>query len=219
MTHKLENYVKRIVEQTDCSKSEREDLYEEMLSHVMMRREEERQKGKTEKEAEEEAMKLFGREAKIGDGLQQAMFPYRRELLLLLALLGFLFTFGKYTAVLVQEQTALLPILSGTAGHSAVLFFALNRAFAVNRKIWLALALLLNLLLLLLNMTSFYGGWQPAYLLMIGLNIYLMYRTVLTYERPKEHKTARRIIHVVNITLGLAAGLGEGYIYLIAMGF
>ncbi|WP_240378012.1 permease prefix domain 1-containing protein [Bacillus piscicola] len=213
--------MKRIAAQTDCSRSERADLYEEMLTHVLMRRDEEMEAGKTEEEAEEEAMKMFGKEAHIGDSLQQAMFPYRRELLLLLALLGFLFTFGKYITVLVQEQTALWYLLVGTVGHSAVLFFALNRTFAVNRKLWLALALVLNLLFLLTQWQSWtYSSFlNPARPLMILLNLYLLYRTALTYERQKEHKMSRRLIHIVNITLSLVGGLAALYIYLVAMGF
>ncbi|WP_029329180.1 hypothetical protein [Lentibacillus jeotgali] len=205
--------MKRIAAQTDCSRSERDDLYEEMLTHVLMRRDEEMEAGKTEEEAEEGAH--------IGDGLQQAMFPYRRELLLLLALLGFLFTFGKYITVLVQEQTALWYLLVGTVGHSAVLFFALNRTFAVNRKLWLALGLVLNLLFLITQWSwaTYYDFLVPALLLMLLLNLYLVYRTVLTYEQQKEHKMSRRIIHIVNITLALVGGLAALYISLIAMGF
>nr|WP_279588363.1 permease prefix domain 1-containing protein [Alkalibacillus almallahensis] len=219
MTRKLEVYVKRIAAQTDCSRSEQEDLYEEMLTHVLMRRDEEMEAGKTEKEAEEEAMKMFGKEAHIGDGLQQVMFPYRRELLLLLALLGFLFTFGKYAMVLVQDQTALWYLFVGIIGHSIVLFFALNRTFVVNRKLWLALGLVLNLLFLMTQWSTYYNFSIPALLLMLLLNLYLLYRTVLTYERQKDHIASRRIIHIVNITLSLVGGLAALYIHLIAMGF
>ncbi|NIK12993.1 permease prefix domain 1-containing protein [Alkalibacillus almallahensis] len=211
--------MKRIAAQTDCSRSEQEDLYEEMLTHVLMRRDEEMEAGKTEKEAEEEAMKMFGKEAHIGDGLQQVMFPYRRELLLLLALLGFLFTFGKYAMVLVQDQTALWYLFVGIIGHSIVLFFALNRTFVVNRKLWLALGLVLNLLFLMTQWSTYYNFSIPALLLMLLLNLYLLYRTVLTYERQKDHIASRRIIHIVNITLSLVGGLAALYIHLIAMGF
>ncbi|MGY4691643.1 permease prefix domain 1-containing protein [Salibacterium sp. K-3] len=223
MTRKLEDYVKRIAAQTDCSRAERDDLYEELLSHVLMRRDEEMAAGKTEEEAEEEAMTMFGQEARIGDGLQQAMFPFRRELLLALAVLCFMFTFGKYISSLVQTREALWFVLLGTVGHSAVLFFALNRTFAVKRKLWLALALVLNLLFLVPQWSGlgFFGSGSlgPVLPLILLLNLYLLYCTVLTYERKKEHKKSRRIIHIVNITLGLGCGLSVSYISLIAMGF
>ncbi|SFL79748.1 permease prefix domain 1-containing protein [Salibacterium qingdaonense] len=222
MTRKLETYVKRIAAQTDCSRAERDDLYEELLSHVMMRRDEEIEAGKTEEEAEEEAMAMFGREARIGDGLQQAMFPFRRELLLTLAVLSFMFTFGTYIAVLIQEQAALTEMLIGTIGHSAVLFFALNRVFAVNRKLWVALALVLNVLLLLYvhSMSiEFYSLWRPALLIVVVLNMYLLYRTVLTYEQHKELITARRVIHIVNITLALCGGIAALSVAFAAMIF
>ncbi|WP_306975973.1 permease prefix domain 1-containing protein [Alkalibacillus salilacus] len=213
--------MKRIVAQTDCKRSERDDLYEEMLTHVLMRRDEEMEAGKTEKEAEEEAMKMFGKEAHIGDGLQQAMFPYRRELLLLLALVSFLFTSGKYITVLVQEQTALWYLLVGMVVHSVVLFFALNRTFAVNRKLWIALGLVFNLIFLLTQgqFWTYYDFLGPVLPLMLLLNLYLLYRTVLTYERQKDHKMSRRMIHIVNITLSLVGGLAALNIHLMAMGF
>ncbi|SFQ14335.1 permease prefix domain 1-containing protein [Salibacterium halotolerans] len=223
MTRKLEAYVKRIAAQTDCSRSERDDLYEELLSHVLIRRDEEIEAGKTEDEAEEEAMAMFGKEARIGDGLQQAMFPFRRELLLALAVLCFMFTFGKYISSLVQTREALWFVLYGTVGHSAVLFFALNRVFAVNRKLWLALALVLNLLFLVPQWggLGFFGSGSlgPVLPLILLLNLYLLYRTVLTYEQKKKHKKSRRVIHIFNITLGLAGGAAALYIHLIAMGF
>ncbi|WP_240377328.1 permease prefix domain 1-containing protein [Bacillus piscicola] len=225
MSHELENYVKRIVDQTDCSKTERDDLYEEMLIHVYMICDEQLEQGKSKEEATEYAMKSFGKEAEIGDRLQQAMFPFRKELLLLLAILGFLFTIGEYLIVLIEEKVALFHVLSGIIGHSLVLFFALNRSYSINRKIWLSLALLLNFLLLVGNATGTPAPlgnnifWMIGFLLMVLLNVFLLYRTALTYETNSHNKRARRVIHAVNITLGLLTALPGLYLLLIAIGF
>lgn len=225
MSEELEKYVERIVEQTDCSKSEREDLFEEMLIHLSISRDEEIDKGKSEKEASQMAMKSFGKEAELGDQLQQAMFPYRKELLMLLSILGFAFTVGQYLYVMMADQAALLYVLTGLIGHSAVLFFALNQVFPVNRKLWLGLALLLNLLLLLWNgivmSLAIHTHFMVlmGYVLMLLLNIYLLYRTVLTYQVNSRHKKARRTIHTVNITLGLLTALPTAYMYFMFLGF
>ncbi|MFC3040817.1 hypothetical protein ACFOGI_11215 [Virgibacillus xinjiangensis] len=225
MNHELEEYVDRIVKQTDCSKSEQEELYEEMVMHVCMIRDEQLSHGKSMEEATQYAMEAFGSEAFIGDQLQQAIFPFRKELLLSLALLGFLFTIGQYLTFLIQEKIALTHMLSGMVGHSLVLFFALNRSFSISRKIWLSLALLMNLLLLLGNyaITPVIAGnhifWMLCLVSMILLNLYLLYRTALTYQTDSRNKTSRRIIHTVNITLGLMTGLPSLYMYLLMMGF
>lgn len=224
MSHELKKYVKRIVAQTDCSKSEREDLYEEMLIHVYMIRNEQLEQGKSEKEADREAMRVFGKEAVIGDQLQQAMFPFRKELLLLLAMLGFLFTIGQYLYILIDERVALTHLLSGMVGHSLILFFALNRSFSINRKIWLSLALLLNLLLLLWNgstASSAVGNnsfWMIGFLLMMLLNVFLLYRTALTYQPNSLNIKHRRVIHAVNITLGLLIALPGLFMFLMMIG-
>lgn len=230
MSHDLENYIRRIVDQTDGSRIEKEELYEEMLLHVYLIREEELERGKSMKEANQIAMKTFGNEAQIGDQLQQAMFPFRKELLLFLAILGFIFTFSHYVYVLVEEKTALFHVLAGVLGHSAILFFALNRFYPIHRKIWLSLALLLNLLLLVFNMSFAPFGfamysvgyniyWIVGFLFMVLLNLYLLYRTVLSYHPNSENKTYKRVIHAVNMTLGLAVSLPGIAMFLFTIAF
>ncbi|WP_066194620.1 MULTISPECIES: hypothetical protein [Gracilibacillus] len=222
MSKELETYVERIVAHTDCNKADRDDLYEEMLIHLTILRDEHREQGKGLKEANQMAMKSFGKEADLGDQFQQAMFPYRKELLLLLALLGFIFTIGQFLYMMMAEQVVLLYSLTGIIGHSAVLFFALNKEFPVNRKLWLGLALLLNFLLLLWNgslLSGNNGVLFVAYLLILILNVFLLYRTVLTYPTNTSNKKTRRVIHAVNITLGILTILPAAYIYAMAIGF
>ncbi|MEC2056598.1 hypothetical protein I6J18_22280 [Peribacillus psychrosaccharolyticus] len=58
---------------------ERADLYEELLIHLELARDEWMMKGKTIDESEDLAIKSFGDSGLIGSQIQQAMFPYRKE--------------------------------------------------------------------------------------------------------------------------------------------
>ena len=84
------------------------DIYEELLIHLQISRdylmEEE---GLTPEKAEEKAMQLFGLEGEIGSQVQQALFPYRKELMLTLAISSILFTIGVYLSSLFVEGNVL----------------------------------------------------------------------------------------------------------------
>lgn len=134
MSSRIDGYLLRIVNQTDCTKEERKDMYEEMHGHLTMLQQEYIERGYSKKEAEEIAMKEFGQEAAIGDGLQQAMFPYRKELLLVLAIGSYLFICIQYFYVLLTENVANNWVFIPTIAHSLLLFFALNQTYAVCSK-------------------------------------------------------------------------------------
>lgn len=75
---------------------ERADLYEELLIHLELARDEWMMKGKTIDESEDLAIKSFGDSRLFGSQIQQAMFPYRKELLLTLSTASILFLISYY---------------------------------------------------------------------------------------------------------------------------
>ncbi|WP_054706345.1 permease prefix domain 1-containing protein [Bacillus sp. JCM 19041] len=214
MSSKIDAYLQRIINQTDCTKHERKDMYEEMHGHLTMLRQEYIDEGYTKKEAEEMAMKEFGHEAVIGDGLQQAMFPYRRELLLVLALGSYLFICVQYFYVLLTENVANNWMFIPSIAHVLLLFFALNQTYVVNRKLWLNLSLVLNLILMFLFAFpdfAYNPTWSIVFYVLLALTIFLIYRTALTYSSGGNNLVHKRVIHVVNITIGFLITVGTGF--------
>ncbi|TSB46123.1 permease prefix domain 1-containing protein [Alkalicoccobacillus porphyridii] len=209
MNRDIKSYVHSIVKQTDCTKEDYDDLFEELFGHVTMIRDEYVDEGYSLEEATDKAMKRFGQEAIIGNELQQSMFPYRRELLYVLGLAGFLLTVGMYVSMLLTEQVALhIELIAGMISHSFILFFAMNTIFRVNRRRWLNTALIIQLAVFSIQLSPashfFYLGQLYFLIGLIGLillTIFLLYRTALSSTSVKPKYT--KVVHAVNITTGL----------------
>ena len=211
MKSKLERYVENIVRHTESSKNEKEDLYEELLIHLQLSRdyliEEE---GLTPKEAEEKAMQLLGQEGEIGIQIQQALFPYRKELMLTLSISSILFTISIYVISLFIKGDAYIGWLCISMGLSSLLLFLpLNQHFHINKKLWL------NGLLVLHTLGQLYGWLITSQLdqstttvglmiwvwLNIALSLGLVYRTTIyDYSSDEKHM---KVLHGINITTGI----------------
>ncbi|MFB4214054.1 permease prefix domain 1-containing protein [Shouchella sp. JSM 1781072] len=216
MSSKMDSYLRRIVNQTDCSKEERQDMFEEMRDHLLLVRQDYMEEGYSKIEAEAIAMKEFGHEATIGDGLQQAMFPYRREFLLFLAIGSYLFVCVQYFYVLFTENVAIHSFFVPAIAHALLLFFALNQTYAVNRKLWLNLSLVLNILLMVLFAFPDFTTtltWDMIFYSFLALSIFLIYRTALTYPQGGENISRKRFIHIVNITTGFLLLVFTGFFF------
>ncbi len=211
MKSKLEQYVENIVRHTESSKKEKEDLYEELLIHLQLSRDflidEE---GLTPKEAEEKAMLQFGLEGEIGSQIQQALFPYRKELMLTLGISSILFTISIYLISLFIKGDAYIGWLCiSMALSSLLLFLPLNQHFHINKKLWL------NGLLVLHTLGQLYGWLITSQLdqstttvglmiwvwLNIALSLGLVYRTTL-YDYSSDEKNMK-VLHGMNITTGI----------------
>ncbi|MGG3889496.1 permease prefix domain 1-containing protein [Metabacillus fastidiosus] len=209
MKSKLEQYVENIVRHTECSKEEKEDLYEELLIHLQLSRDHLIEEGLTSEKAEEKAMKLFGQEGEIGSQIQQALFPYRKELMLTLAVSSIFLTISTYLLHLFAEGDAYIGwlcfsmILSGM-----LLFLPLNQHVHLNKKLWMNSLLIFHTLGLLygwLTITqldpSITLGLTIWVWLNIALSLGLVYRTTIyDYSSNEKHM---KILHVINISSGI----------------
>ena len=210
MKSKLEQYVENIVRHTESSKKEKEDLYEELLSHLQSSRdflmEEE---GLTPDNAEEKAMQLFGQEGEIGSQIQQALFPYRKELMLTLAISSVIFTISTYVLSLFVRGDAYIGWLCISMSLSSMLLFLpLNQHFHINRKLWI------NGLLIVHTLVQLYGwlivsqldhstivGLTILVWLNIALTIGLIYWiTIYDYGTNEKHM---KLLHGLNIASGI----------------
>lgn len=209
MKSKLEQYVENIVRHTECSKKEKEDLFEELLIHLELSRDRFIEEGLSTEEAEKKAMELFGAEGEIGSQLQQAIFPYRKELMLTLALSSILFTISNYSVSLFVEGDAYIGwLIVSMFLSSMLLFLPLNQHFHLNKKLWL------NALLVVHILGQLYGwliadqlqhGSSTGLVIWVWLNIALaiglVYRTTI-YDFSADEKHMK-ILHGMNITSGI----------------
>lgn len=211
MKAKLTDFVNQIVSQTDCTKMERADLYEELLIHLELARDEWMMKGKTIAEAEDLAIKSFGDCGLIGSQIQQAMFPYRKELLLTLSTASILFAISYYLGQLFASFEALIWWLVPVMTTSTILLLlSLNGAIFVNRKKYLNTFLIIHLLLLVLSIDSS-GVMGAARLFLtyfnwgiILLNMFIIYQSAISLPEYKGNTLKMaKILHLFNITVGL----------------
>lgn len=213
MKSQLERFVMKIVQHTECSKEEKEDLFEELMVHLQLSKEHFQEQGFSESEAEQKAMEQFGEEGEIGSQIQQSLFPYRKEMMLTLAISSILFTIGVYLGQLLINGDAHIGwLLLSMGASSMILFLAVNQVFHLNRKLWMNSLLILHILvyaagyLLASNLDhSISLGLSIWDWLNILLAIVLVYRTTLydfSASSGKMDKTLKKL-HAINITAGV----------------
>ncbi|MBO1001357.1 permease prefix domain 1-containing protein [Pseudogracilibacillus auburnensis] len=208
----FDHYVKKIVQQIDGNEEEKTDIYEELIIHLQLSSEQFMLAGYDEKEANEMAMKSFGETNDIGDQMQQAMFPFRKLLFLLLTLSSLLFSFVVYSVQLFLEGDAHIGWLLLSVGTSSILLlFTLQALPFLERKTWLNIALICHIFIYLYGfLLSLYINHSISVpltyfsLVIILIAIVLVYRTTIydfqfTFERKKQTK----LLHFLNITLGI----------------
>ncbi|MFC4321375.1 permease prefix domain 1-containing protein [Litchfieldia salsa] len=210
MKSKLERYVENIVRHTECSKEEKEDLYEEILIHLKISSDYLiENEGLTREKAEERAIQLFGQEGEIGSQIQQALFPYRKELMLTLSISSLLFTISIYVLSLFVEGDFYVGWLCySMCLSSLILILPLNQHFHINRKLWI------NVLLIFHTLGQLYGwlivgdldhsanvGLTIWVWLNIALSIGLLYWiTIYDYGSNQKHM---KLLHGLNIASGI----------------
>ncbi|UII56624.1 permease prefix domain 1-containing protein [Cytobacillus spongiae] len=209
MKSPLEQYVKRIVQHTEGSEEEKEDLFEELLVHLELSTEQFMEEGFSQVEAEKKAMEQFGSEGEIGSQIQQSLFPYRKEMMLSLAISSILFSISLYTIQLISNGEAYIGwLVLSMFTSTMILIIPLNHYFHINRKRWM------NGLLVVHILTYLYGyaiatymehplsvGFSIWDILNIGLALILIYRTTLYDFSVKDKST--KILHGINITSGI----------------
>lgn len=214
MKSRLERYVGSIVQQTDCSGPDKEDLYEELLIHLQLSRDSLMEQGFSVKEAEIEAIRLFGDEQEIGSQLQHAMYPYRKEMVLTLAISSLIVAICTYILQLFWYGDAhIIWLVLAVASSSLLLYFSIQPSAKFQRRRWLNSILIAHLLLYL------YGGLlagdvinNHAWIIMlvlsnwaiIGLGIFLLYHiSLFDFQMEPTLMKIKRLLHGLNITSGI----------------
>lgn len=213
MKQPFQRFVEGIVRETDSNHEERKDLYEELLSHLECSFIDYQKQGLSEEEAMRTAMTNFGEEREIGKQLQQAMYPYRREMMLSLSVASLLFAYSVYACQLFVMGDAPIPwLIVAVFISTAILVMTVRPVSSLNRRLWM------NSMLLIHIMTFFYGfllatdvypplstGLSIISGLILLLAIVLVYRTTIydySSKRQQLVKDAKRF-HFINITTGI----------------
>lgn len=213
MTEVFERFVKGIVRQTDSNHEESMDLNEELLSHLHCSYEDLLNEGYSKEEAMKMAMMNFGDEKEIGKQLQQAMYPYRRGMMLILASASLIFAYSVYLLDLFMNGDAhLIWLVLAVLVATSILTVILHPVQSLNRRLWM------NGLLISHIFIFSYGSLMSAYLdrpystisgffsyALVLLAIILVYRTTI-YDFPSSKQLLQKDakwIHFINITMGI----------------
>lgn len=206
MKSTFERYVEKIVSQTECTKEVKEDMYEEIMIHLELSKGELMKEGMCEKDAELKAIELFGSEGEIGGQIQQSIFPYRKEFMLTLSILSFIFSISVYLLSLFTEGDAYIEWLTFSMFvNSVLLFIALSQVARFNRRIWMNGILITHILTYLYGYAIVSSLEHSAHLplaildwMIILVALILIYQTTIYEvqfhgEFVKETKTLHRI--------------------------
>lgn len=209
----FECFISKVVKQTDGNAEEREDLTEELLSHLYCAYEDLQKQGFSQEEAMKMAMANFGDEKEVGKQLQHALYPYRREMMLILVTTSLFFIYSTYSLQLfIRGDAEIIWLCLAVSISAAILTVTLHPIAALDRR------LIVNTLLIGHTLLSIYGSLLASDLdatysipltlfsyAIVVFSIVLVYRTTI-YDFPSSkqplEKDARRI-HFINITIGL----------------
>ncbi|WP_027956259.1 permease prefix domain 1-containing protein [Halobacillus kuroshimensis] len=78
---KIEKHVNHILKEMQSTKEEREEIREELTTHLTSAKQKYINEGESEKRAEKLAIKDFGDAGMIGGGIQESLYPFQRGLL------------------------------------------------------------------------------------------------------------------------------------------
>lgn len=213
MTPMFKRYVEKIVQQTDAPSDEKEDLRVELLIHLELSYAQLIKDGYSEQQAQRSVLESFGESESIGNQIQQAMFPYRKAMMLTLAVASLLFSFTVYLGQLFFEGDAYIAwLLLSVIVSACLLTFTLQPMPFLNRRIWVNSLLLIHLFVYLFGMLMATGVESTISMLLIFLAwfivllaIVLIYRTtIFDYQSSKQIlKKQVKILHALNITAGI----------------
>lgn len=217
MNEVFQRFVSSIVSQTDCNYEERIDLSEELLSHLHCSYEDLRSKGYSKEEAMKMAMMNFGNEKKVGKQLQQAMYPYRREMMLILASASLVMAYSVYLLQLFTRGDAHIIWLALAAFISASVFtVTLHPVQSLNRRLWMNVLLISHIFifaygaLLASDLDLIYSGVISFFsYAIVLLSIILIYRTTI-FDFPSNAQPLEKDakwIHFINLTIGIVLTL------------
>ncbi|MBN6185492.1 hypothetical protein JQN58_00655 [Aneurinibacillus sp. BA2021] len=222
----FDRYIEKILDRVECSSHERDDMREEIRSHLEAARDSYQEQGYVEEEAVRKAITDFGMEEEIGEELQQAIFPYRNELLTTMGAGMLLYgTSGYLHGLFSYGQAHLIWIACSMFVGVTLILAALYPARAAERKVGMGSLYAFMLLcvffgfLVLESAEAWYA--KPLYALggLLGIGaLALIFLTACKdakgQKESKREQKRRILIHLFNLISGIpVCGLGMLMVY------
>ncbi|MDQ0300453.1 hypothetical protein J2S78_002921 [Salibacterium salarium] len=213
--NRLEKHINQVLDQMQSPPDEREDIKEELMSHLESAKHHYMSQGIAEEKAEKQAIEDFGNSDIIGHGLQETMYPHQRSLLYFIGIASLLFGALFYINMsFVSGEDEPIWLLIQMIIGSAVTLSAINIAF-MGRYYWS-----LNVIVLIaamwnglnLSVVEQTPGKQTivfwVYLvIMVLLCIFFVIRNSYysAGQTPiaKKRRTIMKVSYTVNVTFGI----------------
>lgn len=138
MDTKMESYINHIVNGLGYSKSEKEEMKEEIKDHLQMLKKDFMNQGYSEKEASEMSIQCFGEKDKVKNEFKKVQIPYKGYVKILfsvyiLFLLFNLFNFYDFVTYPLTFKT--LYSEGGYRGENFIPFYTISQAFTLQGTI------------------------------------------------------------------------------------
>lgn len=214
MNMTFNHYVKQLISQMDVDRLDEADIYEELVTHLELTKKQFVSSGLNEKDAEKKAMAQFGNPEKVGGEMQEAMFPMRRFILLMIAYLSIAYSFFAYSMQLFSEGNAHHIWLILAIGLSLSIWMIAEHISRIFRPTYMKVAILILHTLIFLY-GSFLMADIDSYIAITGfvalfimlLSIIAIYQlAIYNYRDATENVPSPKskiMIHIINITLGI----------------
>ncbi|SFE18104.1 hypothetical protein SAMN05216238_109140 [Lentibacillus persicus] len=223
----IEKHVEKILEHMQSPHDEREDIREELISHLEEAKQRYMSGGFDEKQAEKQALSDFGESDMIGHQLQESMYPYQRGFFHLIGIGTILFGVIFYVNLVffLNEPIPVWWLAVQLLSGSAVTLAAINISYVGKYFYITNLLLLVNIIW---NGINFAVAWSMSTWQAIFFGIYLVTLILLgavavirnSYysSEPTENLQQKRGLvlfsYVVNLLFGAAvAGISLFFLW------
>ncbi|RSL30697.1 hypothetical protein D7Z54_24685 [Salibacterium salarium] len=232
--NRMEKHVNKVLDQMQSPPGEREDIKEELMSHLQAAKNHHMTQGASEEQAEQQAIEDFGHSDTIGHGLQETMYPYQRSLLYIIGIATLLFGAFFYinmTFVSGEDQPIwlLIQMIIGSAITLSAINIALTGHYYWSLNVIVLIAAMWNGINL--SVVEQTPGRQTIlfwiYLVIVVLlcTIFVIRNSYYSSDQTpttKKRRNMMKISYIANVTFGIAicgAALFFAYIMMIFGGW
>lgn len=214
--NRMEKHIQQVLQETQCAAEEREELEEELLTHLQELKQSYIAQGESETKAEKLAIVQFGGSKLIGRGLQESMYPWQRGLLYIIGIASLLFgvLFHLYTLYVLQEPSIGWLAIQLTAG-AIITLAAINIAFIGKHPYFLHVMGMLHLIWHAITYLFIQGMpmnqvflFLVYLILLIGFQLVFLFRnSYFSSAAPNEDARKRweiKIGYTLNLVFGMA---------------
>ncbi|WP_347860974.1 permease prefix domain 1-containing protein [Salimicrobium sp. PL1-032A] len=210
---KLEKHVEQILDHMQSPEEERQDIREELLSHLQDSYTYHKNQGNSGEEAERKALSEFGDPDLIGKGMQESMYPFQRRLLYIIGGATILYgaVFFLFMLVMNGEEFPVWLSIQFLVG-SAVVMAGINIS-SLGRNHWLLNTIVMlsaiwngfNITIVVYTVGAFVFGFLSILIILTAL-IFMVRNSYLSSgvaEMSKQERFARKVSYTVNILFGV----------------